>query len=481
MFLVIQFPFVDTRRFVNGQTGRLIRPDWPIPDVDKDFIRSSGLVRPRLRGGSAQWAGEEIYGEVSSALKFPDRLRQIAITANKVCGNIDFAFRRFYSDGIIARMEVGFKLDLRTSTSDPLLVSELIYQIAHLKVVVQDTNGTDKRCTTTNAIEAGNVLARHFLHATTNHKEVSDTNIEPWWFTASAPTLIVEHTESMQLPRHTRHILDVDGGGAALAHCWIRLGTRRVSTWFIINQHADSAAVRNLRIHLSRLHSEREGLRCVISQLNSRKLSPERDLPASDTLQRYFRNTLHVLQRPERFGHNQSLMLNAAQDAFRTALEGETASLEWMRRQVAEQLQGYIDRNRHVSTIINNNINGNYMATTIQMGNVSVTGDFNVVTAEHIRNSFNKAASTDACDELKEQLRELAVQVADLAKRLPPDQAELLSKDLETLTSEATSKSPRPRWLELSSEGLLEAAKTAGEMAVPIATAVKAVLALLSS
>lgn len=145
MFLVIQFPFVDTRRFVSGQTGRLIRPDWPIPDVDKDFIRSSGLVRPRLRGGSAQWAGEEIYGEASAALKFPDRLGQIAITANKVRGNIDFAFRRFYSDGIVARMEVGFKLDLRTSTSDPLLVSELIYQIAQLKVVVQDTNGTDKR------------------------------------------------------------------------------------------------------------------------------------------------------------------------------------------------------------------------------------------------------------------------------------------------------------------------------------------------
>ena len=119
------------------------------------------------------------------------------------------------------------------------------------------------------------------------------------------------------------------------------------------------------------------------------------------------------------------------------------------------------------------------MNTHIQMGNVTVAGDFNFVTAQNIQNSFNKAANADVSEPLKEALKDLTTKTAELAKQLPPDKAEAVSKDLAALTTEAVSKEPRKPWYELSANGLLEAAKTVAAMTGPITTAVKAVVSLL--
>ena len=121
------------------------------------------------------------------------------------------------------------------------------------------------------------------------------------------------------------------------------------------------------------------------------------------------------------------------------------------------------------------------MNRNIQMDNVSITGDFNVVTARSIENSFNKAANANVTDALRESLKALSVEVAKLVAKLPDHAAETAARDLETLATEATAKEPRKKWYELSAEGLVDAAKGVAEMAAPIAGAVKAVLALLAT
>ena len=120
------------------------------------------------------------------------------------------------------------------------------------------------------------------------------------------------------------------------------------------------------------------------------------------------------------------------------------------------------------------------MSTTITMGNVTVSGDFNLVTAKNIQDSFNKVAGSGASAELKDRLGKLALEVANLARALPPEKAEEASRSLETFTSEVLAKKPRKEWYELSAKGLIEAARTVAAMAAPITTAVKAVLALLA-
>lgn len=291
---------------------------------------------------------------------------------------------------------------------------------------------------------------------------------------------MVEYPASLPFafPPHTRHVLDAASVGTSVSHCWLQFGSQRCSTWFLAVGTGDREELRRLRIHLLRLHAERECLKLVLLRVNDGKLDLGKDASRSDAVQQYLNDALKAIEKPQRYGLAQSAMLDAARQALGIALEGQEASLQLMRRQVAAKVKGYIQREQNTATVINN-VYGDQMNTNIQLGDVNVQGDFNLVTAKNIQNSFNKAGSADVGAELKDKLKALAVEVARLAKQLPPEQAEAVSKDLETLTTEAVSKKPRKEWYELSAKGLLEAAKTVAELAAPVTTAVKAVLALL--
>jgi hypothetical protein len=477
MFLVVEYPFVDMRGFIGQSTGRLLKPAWPIAEAGKDFIRSCGMVRPRPRGGVGQWAGEDLFGDASSALKFPDQLRLFPFCRDEEIGQIDCAFRRFYSDGTVARLEVGLRLRLMSKHRGLKLLPDIdtLRRVLCMNVTISKAGAHSKAV---RLVDAGDVLARHFLRSSTVHADISESNVEPWWVTAAKPALIIETKNSIQMPRHTQRVLDASLFTPSLFHSWVQMGTQRMSAWFLISNGVDPSSARNLRIHLMRLHAERESLRCILMQIHAGKLVIESNSPSSEALQQYISDTLHVMHKSKRFGNNQSGLLEAAQDAFDFALQGETASLGWMRRQVAERLQRYIERSRTATTVINN-IQGNLMNTSIQMGNVSVSGNFTVVTADNIKNSFNTAASSDVSDDLKNRLKDLTVLVADLANSLPREDAEKVSQDLEAFVKESTLSKPRKSWLDLSSQGLLDAAKTVADMAAPVATAVKAVLGIL--
>jgi hypothetical protein len=56
----------------------------------------------------------------------------------------------------------------------------------------------------------------------------------------------------------------------------------------------------------------------------------------------------------------------------------------------------------------------------------------------------------------------LAQQVANIAARLPPDDAGALADAYETLTKEATRDAPSREWWELSLQGIREAAQSVG-------------------
>jgi hypothetical protein len=478
VFLVVQFPFADSRGFIEQGSGRLSRPAWPIADPGKDFVRSSGLVRPRLLGGVENWAGEDLYGDAGAALKFPDHLRKRVIATNGDRGFLRCAFRRFHSDSTVAHLDVGLKLQFEAeSATHAVDVITVLRQVTQLEVSVAAGNEARKPV---RLIEAGEALAAHFLGATTDRKQAPAGGMKPWWFSPGLPAVILEHAGPMALPPHTRRVLDLEGAGAALSHAWLQFGKQRCSAWIIAKNGGDPDASRRLRIHLVRLHAERECLKCILVNLrDANRLAPRKNTPACDAVQLYLRDALKLLQKPERYGLDQAAMLGAAQQAFGIAFEGETASLESMRRQVAARVDDYIRRAQNTSTVINI-VQGDLVSTTIQMGNVSVTGDFNVVTARNIENSFNKAANAAVSDELKEKLKLLNQEVAKLTAKLPEEAREQVTKDLETLTSEAVSKKPRKAWYELSGEGLIDAAKTVAEMAAPVTTAVKAVLALLA-
>lgn len=479
MFLVLQFPFADARGFLEKDAGRLRLPAWPLATPGKDFIRSSGPVRPRLMGGVEDWPGEDQYGDASHALKFPNRLQRIPIFANGSLASLNCAFRRFYSDGVMARMDIGFNIEFPFCPQpEQVDLVSLVRQIVELSVQVKDK---DQVRQVVNLIDAGQLLAQHFLNASTDHKRTAVAPSEAWWFSAGVPSVIIEYLGTAKAPAHTKKVLSVSAAGGILSHCWLQTGRQRFSAWFVEKQACDQDALRRLRIHLVRLHAERECLKCILIHLRENNRLPiKRDIPTSECIQQYLQLALRAVTKPVRYGNNQAAILEAAQYAYGSALGGETASLEKMRRQVALQIESYVQRAQGAATIIHN-IQGNYMSTNFQMGNVTVTGgDFTIATAENIKNSFNKAANSDIDPNLKEQLKDLATKVAILSKSMPQDQAERASRDLVTLTEEAVSKEPRKGLCEISGEGLISAAKTVSDMAGPITSAVKGILSLLT-
>jgi hypothetical protein len=486
VFVVIQHPFADLRNFLGTESGRLPHPFWPLAEVGEDFIRSSGIVRPRRRGGVDEWAGEELYADAAHALRFPNHLGEARFGTGGVKAIVERSFRRFHSDGTVARLDVGFRLSIAKSTSvTPTAVDWFGLLRDMLSIPVRVPNAKQKTVpdmkqktqSMVELVRAGVILAPHYLAATTGRRLNYQINLHPWWFCSGNPALFVEYPDRYPapLPMHTRHVLDVPEAKAKVSHAWLEFNEKRVSAWFVSAGRGDPDTVRRLRIHLSRLHAERECLRLVLYHIRNGKFDLAKNSDIA-VIQQYINDSLRAIEKPKRFGLPQSAMLDAAQHALDIAFEGTVASILQTRRQVAAKVEDYIRRAQNTATVTY--IGGNM--TTITMSGVSVTGDFNLVTAENIQNSFNKAANAEVDIELKEKLKSLAVEVANLVAKLPPADAEIVSQDLKSLTSAAVSKEPRKDRLKFFADSIMETAKAVAEVTMPVTAAVKAVLALLA-
>lgn len=145
-------------------------------------------------------------------------------------------------------------------------------------------------------------------------------------------------------------------------------------------------------------------------------------------------------------------------------------------------------------TIIENlHMNGGKLAdridhlTTEYAMTVSVTlGDGNVihgdlVIANSIRDSFNRAKESNVDKKLKKLLEQLSSQVGTMVKEVDPETAGAIARDLETLTKEATSPKPRRQWWQLSATGLKEAAIAVKDIGKPVVETVTKLLPLLSA
>lgn len=472
MFQLLLHPIVDLRSLLpDVQVARLNRPLWPTPTVKRDFLRSSGAVLPRLQGGVDDWAGEDNYADASLALRLPDGLGTRTFGDRDGQFKVGRVFRRFYCSGIVGRFELGFRIArLQNQTLDCLQTARFLEGTTSISSKLRGASSTLR------LVEIGPAFARQHLASTTDR--TLKERPQPWWVVAGEPALIVEYQkrDSLSLLPHARLASSAKVGAEVLHHAWVEIASQRLSVWFLQrdNPNSDPTELRKLRIHLVRLHSEASGLRAVLQNAHLLGKSVEQ----ADALQDYLNRTLPLLTRPLSHGVEQSQLLEVARAAWNGASPGTATSLASLGNQVASKVARYVQRSLASAPIITQIIE-KQMNTHIQLGNVTVSGDFNLVTAENIQNSFNKAANSEVSTGLKEALKDLTTKTAELAKKLPEEMAEEVSKNLATLTAEAVSKAPRKKWYELSADGLLEAAKTVASMAAPIATAVSTVLALL--
>lgn len=479
MFVIVSHPFADFREFLDGDTRRVTSPSLPLGVPGKDFLRSSGILTSRKSGGVIEWPGEEVFIDATSALVLPDAIgkKQLGTAENQF--NIKHVVRRLHSDGNTTRFDIGFKLAKVNSSSKKKQIDRLsvVNEILSLDIGV--------RCTRTallnrSLVSAGKLLAKHFLISTTKHSHPK-IDCPLWWLSSGQPTAIIEYesADGKIITDAGKKLKNVTRHESGIAHSWLNVKGLRCGVWFVEKSTSDCDSTRRLRIHLLRLHAEVESLRLVLSKVNSDDWShSKKNKYAQDRLQLYLNKTLGDLQKKSRYGHVQSPILEIARQAHDNVLEGYATSLLHMRRQVLSKVDNYLSTELSDAKIVNH-YHGGVMNTSIQLGNVSVGGDFNLAIAESITDSFNRVTKSQTDVTLKAKLEELTQVIAELSNKLSPPLAERVSQDLSSLVTEAISPTPRKEWYEVSAQGILDATKSVAELAAPVASAISAVLALI--
>lgn len=481
MQVVLQFPFADFRPFLAVETARLDHPSWPFPNPEREFVRQSGAVRQRRRGGLSQWSGEEFYSQAARAVRFRQDPRRVAVGGAPLLGNRGVS-RRFHVYGALARFEMALEAQVPASVGPPQLLRALL----GLRIGVPDDDGGIRGMHLGSAAPS---LARHYLRATTRRLGGVRAPVESWWLEPGQPLCVVAHRQG-ELPYSSlslRPERPVECIGGKVQFAWFEERKQLFGVWFVECQNPAADSTRKLRLHLLRLHAERECLKRVLAALGGR-LQFEAGSDASDRLEEFLDDALRLLDSKRRFGLAQPPLLDAVRDSFTLAQPGEsgalTTELEKARKRVARKTERFLLGRVNQASVVNI-VHGNQAIERIDMrsinfgGNVTVTGDFNVVVADQIENSFNRVAAAGVTQELKDALQKLAIESAKVAKELPPDKAEEVARDLDSLTKEATAAKPRRKWFEVSAEGLVEAARAVGEAAKPLIDTVKLVLALL--
>lgn len=320
MFITLQFPLADKRRFLEIDTGQLSAPPWPLADPNRHFIRSVGPIRRRRRGFPGGWPGEGLLCNAKGAFKFvpPDDCAEAERQL------LTPAFRRYYAGGnsrwagAVARIDTGFQVAEKAfrelQPRGRVRVNhfqELARSCLALRVVVPGQENGRRELVT-----AGPALAQRLLQVTTNTKYPA-ADMCDWWIEAGTPLILIEAAYqpyfSASLDALERAWISADRDADPVAAHYLSQVEHRgytVPVWIVLHDPAaDPGVLRNLRIHLWRLHNEREVLKLVLAScIIERRLSPA----GSETLRDYLAKQSDRLRKSRSEGFTQRNLIDYA-------------------------------------------------------------------------------------------------------------------------------------------------------------------------
>ncbi|MCC6930547.1 MAG: hypothetical protein IT359_16285 [Gemmatimonadaceae bacterium] len=347
MLLALQLPFADLRPFSPDETGRLTVPAWPLAEPDKEFVRGFGVVTERARGGVDSWAGEEVYCRASRAVKFAPRDAAHASQENGSSRiSAKCAFRRLLYDGsAVGRLEVGLAFGASGSPSNTqgraIGVVEMVEQLATAPVRIKSVHGHEVQLP---LVDVGATFIERYARATTRADWVPRARHGPSLVRAGAPLAILEYRAKQlrQLPTN-RRVLATGDASIALSFCRVVRGKGRdgFGVWLIGHgDGVDRDRLRQLRIHLLRLHAEKEALRLTLRAMIDRSIAITPGSSATDDLADYLEELFKLLTKHTRFGLAQSPLLGVAQQFDDQISMGERDTL----LSQLSRLKGRLDR-----------------------------------------------------------------------------------------------------------------------------------------
>lgn len=390
MFIAIQYPFCDLRSFIPQETHRLRMPTFPFPQPGRDFLRAGGVAEWRRRGGAKEWSGEELYCRARSALKFPDRLGDICLGARELNLRPSCAFRRYYSDGRMSRLDLGLRLSPRRDGTIPTNPEQSLTIIKDCLELPVRVGGEGFRP----LFRSAKPLADHLLRSTTRHVERTLPEVEDWWFVAGEPVLIVENLPSkLRQPRLGVQSIAAEERKVLIGYSRLEHKGCTFGVWWLEGKFEGEIRdrIRLLRIHLLRLHAECEGLKGVLRALGRQRFSVEPGTEASENLQDYLNSSIGLLNRAKRFGFDQSELLDAALGFGDLVAPGQRTTLltelEKARRNISRNVENFIkERERKAAS----------RGASLDIGgDLKAVGPVIIIQCDSIQESFNQPGGID--------------------------------------------------------------------------------------
>lgn len=469
MLLSIQFPFADSRAFLDGKVTLLGRPTWPSVSPDADFVRSFGSIRRRRLGGLPGWVGESAICEANRALRF-SKFPRFTDSTSGLNVPLSLAFRRFYFDGVaVGKFEVGLTTDNKdTQTFTRKQTSEFIKHCLNLPVIVPAISGkavsseTTEQITSTVLGQAGKPLARFYAASSISHPP--PIKLENWWVLPGTPLLFLVHkaSERIHIPYFGKTIPHSENLECELSYCEVPFAGRNLRMWVIgLTPYANYTDVRALRICLLRLHAEHESMRLILQNIATNRIDITPRTNASNTLQRYLNEATKKISRlsseadqlsegdlAELARESEDIMNPGARDALLIALK----NLD-VRKNIFYKVVDYVTTQINIEEL-NMDTGSKY---NISGGQIGAVGD-HASSSNNVFNQWNQSGG-----DLKQLAKDLATLRAELGKQATqPDQFEAAAAVAKA--EAAAEKGDGPT--------VFEHLKKAGSWALGIATSI---------
>jgi len=313
VLLTLRIPVVDLRPFCMSGYPQGVRlpATW---SEDTDFVRYFGPVTRRLRGPIDPWTSERVFCQFDGALRFPPSYH--ALLAREFPDLQFFGTKRrlypatarndlFHADVQVAGRSTSFSREtgsrFRRYAAARLDLVAIVNAILGVPTTVRLADGTVKA---QQLARIGPPMARALDAATTVGGASGKV-------AAGAPAIAIEIEDRDSISATWLAAWDV-GCGLRLAARTVIVGGRRVNVCVVArSRQANRYQARALRIHLLRLHSEREYLRQLTRLMAVEDFVEKCERPQLERLQDGLNQCLGLLTRAGSHGYSRPEIMAA--------------------------------------------------------------------------------------------------------------------------------------------------------------------------
>lgn len=279
MLITVSFPIVDYREILKQETAKIdlqsIGKNWN----QELFLRSSGRIAQRKRGGPLIPYNEYHYADASKAIRvtLDKSMRQKEKRLPQV------AFQRVFFNHYCIRLDIGIHA-FPYGEKDWLVYQKWIYVRDYIRQSLAQIRSNKSK----ELISIGQDFAQHYLAATSKHGILE--KIDSKWVAAGCPVVVAECEMSdaskrelqegeitfTQKSMYRANVIPSDWEDIELIYTTYG---NNVPVWLILKgDHARKDCVRALRIFLLKWHQEREAFQYIsgfLSQKNTDKRNVE--------------------------------------------------------------------------------------------------------------------------------------------------------------------------------------------------------------